>query len=83
MALGIAGQAVAQDDYSTGWIVVKDGVSIERSDIDEEEFTSLNDIQWDKSRFFLPKGTLKPGGLEYMFFYDENGFCNGQYRQTA
>ena len=73
VALGIAGQAVAQDDYSTGWIVVKDGVSIERSDIDEEEFTSLNDIQWDKSRFFLPKGTLKPGGLEYMFFYDENG----------
>ena len=73
VAFGIAGQAVAQDDYSTGWIVVKDGVSIERSDIDEEEFTSLNDIQWDKSRFFLPKGTLKPGGLEYMFFYDENG----------
>lgn len=77
VAFGIAGQAVAQEDENNepiqGWLVVKDGVSIERSDLNEEEFTSLNDIQWDKSRFFLPKGTLMPGGLEYMFFYDENG----------
>lgn len=79
VTLGIAGQAVAQVEYDEdnkpiqGWLVVKDGVSIERSDLDVEEFTSLNDIQWDKSRFFLPKGTLMPGGLEYVYFFEENG----------
>ena len=74
VAFGIAGQAVAQEDENNepiqGWLVVKDGVSIENSN---GESTSFSDIYWERSRFFLPKGTLMSGGLEYMFFYDENG----------
>ena len=72
VALGIAGQAVAQVEYdennkpTSGWLVVKDGVSIENSN---GESTSFSDIYWERSRFFLPKGTLMSGGLEYMFFY--------------
>lgn len=73
VAFGIAGQAVAQEDENNepiqGWLVVKDGVSIENSN---GEYASFSDIYWECSNI-LPKGTLKPGGEEYMFFYDENG----------
>ena len=75
VAFGIAGQAVAQVEYdennkpTSGWFVVKNGVRIEEPN---GEYTSFSDIYWVSSSF-LPKGTLKSGGEEYMFFYDENG----------
>lgn len=72
---GIVGQVKAQEEYvpKYGWIVVKDGVTIETSDKGEGDFTSLSEIYWTKSRFNLPKGTLMPNGLEYVSIYGENG----------
>ena len=70
---GIVGQVKAQEEYDFedgwGWLVVKDGVTIEEPN---GEYASFSDIYWECSNI-LPKGTLKPGGEEYMFVYDENG----------
>ena len=70
VALGIAGQAVAQDGYigyfpNLGWLVVGDNVTIEVSDQGEGEYASLSELYWRRSMFFLGKGSLMVGGKEY------------------
>ena len=82
VALGIAGQAVAQVEYdennkpTSGWLVIGDNVSIETSDQGNGEFSSLSEMYWNRSRFFLAKGSLMVGGAEYVTIWLENGERN-------
>ena len=83
VALGIAGQAVAQVEFdengkcTTGWLVVGDNVSIETSDQGNGEFSSLSEMYWQRSKFFLAKGSLLAGGAEYITIWSEDG----EYRE--
>ncbi|MBQ7854849.1 MAG: hypothetical protein IJ352_07535 [Muribaculaceae bacterium] len=80
VTLGIAGQAVAQDGYIdnsdfpiSGWLVVGDNVSIETSDQGNGEISSLSEMYWRRSKFFLAKGSLLVGGAEYITIWSEDG----------
>ena len=80
LAIGIAGQAVAQDGFIddsdfpiSGWLVVGDNVSIETSDQGNGEFSSLSEMYWRRSKFFLAKGSLLVGGAEYITIWSEDG----------
>ena len=83
VALGIAGQAVAQVEYdennkpTSGWLVIGDNVSIETSDQGNGEFSSLSEMYWQRSKFFLAKGSLLAGGAEYITIWSEDG----EYRE--
>ena len=84
LAIGIAGQAVAQDGFIddsdfpiSGWLVVGDNVSIETSDQGNGEFSSLSEMYWRRSKFFLAKGSLLVGGAEYITIWSEDG----EYRE--
>ena len=84
LAIGIAGQAVAQDGFIddsdfpiSGWLVVGDNVSIETSDQGNGEFSSLSEMYWRRSKFFLAKGSLFVGGAEYITIWSEDG----EYRE--
>lgn len=80
LAIGIVGQAVAQDGYIddsdfpiSGWLVVGDNVSIETSDQGNGEFSSLSEMYWRRSKFFLAKGSVLVGGAEYITIWEEDG----------
>ena len=79
IALSIVGQSVAQEEYDEsnkpthGWLVVKNGVSIQTGYSENESPTSLTEIKWLWSRFAMPKGYLIVGGLDYMPFWTEYG----------
>ena len=73
VALGIAGQAVAQDDYSTGWIVTSNNAVVQTSsnEMEEEDVKTLEGISWIR-KTTVPKGTLMIGWDSYVTFWDDD-----------
>ncbi len=74
VAFGIAGQAVAQEEYSTGWIVTSNNAVVQTSsyETEEEDVNTLEGINWLRGNT-VPKGTLMIGWDTFVTFYYEDG----------
>ena len=70
VAFGIAGQAVAQVEYSTGWIVTSNNAEVQNSE--EEDVNTLEGVSWLRGNT-VPKGTLMIGWDTFVTFYYEDG----------